>query len=67
MTQLTKREQIAVAVMQALIGTEKGARSFPSVYAESMATASLKYADALLSAFEKNSLTEQEDEDTHGD
>ena len=68
MTQLTKREQIAVAAMQAIVISTEGAKSYPSVFAKIVATASIQYADAMLAAFEQNSLTEQEDEDTtHGD
>lgn len=65
--QLTKREQIAVAAMKALISSAEGARALPSVYAGSIAEASLKYAEAMMLAFERNPSTVQEDEDAHGD
>lgn len=65
MNQLTKREQIAAAAMQALIGQTAGSKSFPSVYAKNIAIAALQYADALLEVLSKDSFVKEED--THGE
>ena len=64
MTQLTKREQIAVAAMQAIVSSTEGAKSYPSVFAQIVAVASIQYADALLEALAQMT---PEKEDTHGE
>lgn len=63
-TQLTKREQIAVAAMQAIIGSKEGAQSYPRIFAKVVAQASIEYANELLKALAQ---VTPEEEDTHGE
>jgi hypothetical protein len=66
MNQLTKREQIAVAAMQALISKE-GAPRFPA-HSRLVAQASTEYADALMEALQVEAFNSAvEEEDTHGE
>jgi hypothetical protein len=65
--QLTKRELIATAAMQAMMSSFNAPDSFDPTIAGTVARAAFKYADAMLEAMEPHSSTRSIEEDVHGE